>query len=337
MSRKKQAYWAFIKAAILAFKWPLLPMMKFMAETGFQTDEAYVRGFLPVSTHFYQPIPDLGDITSRNIWASVRPLPGAVNASDLIDEYVNVTSNYANECRWPIRQTGSNGKSRFFVDNGTFTFGCASALHCYVRHLKPRRIIEIGSGNSSKVINEALSLNVRDGAKKAAYVIVDPYCGFAGDDLDFCTDIIKDRVESLPLSFFSSLSANDILFIDSSHASKAGSDVNFLILEVLPTLPKNVYIHFHDIPMPFEYNRKYFTESDFRVFWNESYLLEAFLKFNSQFEIVMPMAFLQAFHMSILLDLFPQARGLPFGFESGSMWIRRAADNLGRGGVRIDD
>ena len=146
---------------------------------------------------------------------------------------------------------------------------------------------------SFKVINEAFSLNSRDGINNASYVIVDPYCGFAGDDLDFCTDIIKDRVEALPLAFFSSLSANDILFIDSSHVCKAGSDVNFLILEVLQTLPINVYIHFHDIPMPFEYDRKYFTESDFRVFWNESYLLEAFLKFNSQFEIAMPMAFLK--------------------------------------------
>lgn len=182
-----------------------------------------------------------------------------------------------------------------------------------------------------------MSLNYRDGANKAAYVIVDPYCGFAGDDLDCCTDIIKDRVEALPLGFFSSLSANDILFIDSSHSCKAGSDVNFLILEVLPTLLKNVYIHFHDIPMPFEYDRKYFVGSDFRAFWNESYLLEAFLKYSSQFENVMPMAFLQAFHMPILLDQFPRARGLPFGFESGSMWTRRTADNLGEGGVRIED
>lgn len=76
MSRKKQVRQALMKTAISVFKLPLLSMMKFMAETGFSTDEAYAQGFLPVSTHFYQPIPDLGDITSRNIWASVRPLPG---------------------------------------------------------------------------------------------------------------------------------------------------------------------------------------------------------------------------------------------------------------------
>lgn len=100
-----------METAISAFKWPLLPMMKFMAETGFLTNEAYDRGFLPVSTHFYQPIPDLGDITSRNIWANVRALPGVFDASSLIDEYVNVTSNYAHECRWPIGPANSNGKS----------------------------------------------------------------------------------------------------------------------------------------------------------------------------------------------------------------------------------
>lgn len=331
MSLRKNAYSVLMKTAISVFKSPLLSMMKFMAETGFSTDEAYDQGFLPVSTHFYQPIPDLDDISSRDIWTKTRSLPGSLDPSKFVDEYVNVTSSFTSECNWPLKPANPSAKPSFFIDNGTFTFGCASALHCYIRHLKPKRIIEIGSGNSSRVINEALSLNRRDDPDKVDYLIVDPYCGFADDDLEFCSDIIKNRVEDLPLVFFSSLSENDILFIDSSHVSKAGSDVNFLILEVLPILQKSVYIHFHDIPMPFEYDKKYFVGSEFRVFWSESYLLEAFLKYNSQFEVTMPMAFLQAFHMSTLLDLFPQARGIPFGFESGSMWIKRAADDLGEG------
>jgi hypothetical protein len=323
MSRKKKIYDFTLRTAINLSKKPLFSMLKYMADTGYATSEAYSQGFLPVSTHFYQPIPDINELERLNAWDKVRQLPDhKLSLNDYSNNYTTITSAFATECVWPIKPT--NNPTQYYIDNGTFTFGCASTLHCYIRHLKPRRIIEIGSGNSSRVINTALAMNKSKNAISAEYTIIDPYSQINTVTFTQCTEILKQQIQFIPLEKFKELSAGDILFIDSSHTSKIGSDVNFLILEVLPILNEGVVIHFHDIPMPFEYEKKYTINDEFRVFWNESYLLEAFLLFNKKFQITIPMAYLQAYNMELLLNQFPQARGLNFGFCSGSFWIEKS-------------
>jgi hypothetical protein len=173
------------------------------------------------------------------------------------------------------------------------------------------------------VINAALALNKNEGQINTEYTIIDPYSQISTSVFTHCTDVLRTQVQYVPLEDFKELRAGDILFIDSSHTSKIGSDVNFLILEVLPILNEGVLIHFHDIPMPLEYEKKYTTNDDFRVFWNESYLLEAFLLFNKEFRVTIPMTYLQTYNMELLLKQFPQAKGLDFGFCSGSFWIER--------------
>src|SRR5205823_145096 len=128
---------------------------------------------------------------------------------------------------------------------------------------------------------------------------------------------ITSQVQNIPLAEFQSLAANDILFIDSSHVSKLGSDVNFLFFNVLPSLPPGVIVHIHDIFLPGEFPRQW-IQDELR-FWNEQYLLRAFLTFNREFEVLLSNAFLAERHPRLARSTFPTAAFL----VGGSFWMRR--------------
>jgi len=128
--------------------------------------------------------------------------------------------------------------------------------------------------------------------------------------------LIEQRVQDVPLSAYDVLEDGDVLFIDSTHVSKIGSDVNHLVFEVFPRLRPGVFVHVHDIPHPFEYPAKWVAEG--RA-WNEAYLLRAFLQYNSAFEVVFFGSHAQHFHREWIAGHMPLAleRG------SGSIWLRR--------------
>ena len=298
-----------------------IPIMQKMAVTGKSTDKCLQHGFLPVPIQFYQPIPDIEELEKRGVWDKVSSLKGIYfEPGEYLDFIRQLSIEYANECTWP--NDPSENPMQFHLHNGCFSYGCAAPLHCIIRHNKPKRIIEIGSGNSSKVINSAIILNSQQG-HDTIYTIIDPYSNL--DDKNFYpnTIVIRKPVELMDPEFFESLGENDILFIDSSHVCKMGSDVNFEILEVLPSLKKGVYIHFHDVDLPYEYAKIYSTNPAFRVFWTESYLLQAFLACNKDFKIVLPMRYLQSTHGDDLKEFFPESAKTDFGFVSGSFWITR--------------
>jgi len=119
------------------------------------------------------------------------------------------------------------------------------------------------------------------------------------------------------------LEKDDILFIDSSHTVRIGGDVNFLILEILPKLKPGVIIHFHDIPIPNEYPKIYYLNPKFRVFWTESYLLQAFLSLNVEFEILMAIGFIMKVHDEEFKHFFPYYNKNENLLISSSFWIRR--------------
>ncbi|MBF0510802.1 MAG: class I SAM-dependent methyltransferase, partial [Candidatus Omnitrophica bacterium] len=118
------------------------------------------------------------------------------------------------------------------------------------------------------------------------------------------------------VSFFDELGENDILFVDSSHVSKTGSDVNHILFNILPKLNKGVLIHFHDIFYPFEYPKPWVLEGRC---WNEDYLLRAFLSYNNSFEIVVFNTFLEHFHE----DWFKENMPLCLKNKGGSIWLRK--------------
>jgi hypothetical protein len=148
---------------------------------------------------------------------------------------------------------------------------------------KPAHVVEIGSGFSSAALldcAEYLSFNTK-------FAFVDPFPDRLNallrpaDKLN--CEVHSCRVQDIDTKVFDSLGSNDLLFIDSSHVSKVGSDVNFLVHEILPSLQSGVLIHIHDIYWPFEYPEKWFKSG---ICWNEAYLVRAFLSNNSDFQIV---------------------------------------------------
>ncbi|GHV12691.1 hypothetical protein AGMMS49938_05780 [Fibrobacterales bacterium] len=299
-------------------------LVKYMSVTGRGTDKCLENDCFPMPVHFYQPVPNIKDLERRNIWDKVSGLDGVVWEPNKYLANLSELSAYQPKQSWPRQQT--DDAMEFNLDNTSFSYMCASALYGMIRKYRPKRIVEIGSGNSSKVIRQALLDNSSDDENcEFNYTIIDPYCAFdeqmfTGGGINATT--LKIPVEESGIGLFKELEENDILFIDSSHTVCIGGDVNFEILEVLPVLANGVIVHFHDISLPYEYPKIYATNPAFRVFWTESYLLQAFLAFNNQFEILLPVQHLCTKHFDEVRKLYPQML-VPFDWSSASMWIRR--------------
>ena len=275
------------------------------------------KNFLMVPVNFYSPIPDLNDLQKRNILERKSGMFGInLNKKNQLSLLAKLGSEHGSECVWPVES--KKNTANYYTNNGTFGGGCAAIAHCLIRHLKPARIIEIGSGRSSLIISEALKLNKNEGIK-SFYTIIDPYPNINLFNNIKIDEFIKERVELLNSSIFNNLGANDILFIDSSHTSKIGSDVNYLILDVLPQLSDSVYIHFHDIRMPYEYTKR-FAFKPVPQFWNEQYLLQAFLIYNNIYEITLALNYLMVNYKNTFESLFPET---DLGAHPSSFWIKK--------------
>jgi hypothetical protein len=190
--------------------------------------------------------------------------------------------------QFPTTPTEEPG--RFYLNNHLFDGTDALVAYCMVRHFQPQSIMEIGSGFSSLLLGQAAAKN-----NTSALICIEPFPqeflkqGFPG-----LHRLIEKKVEEIDLEIFSELQSGDVLFIDSSHTVKIGGDVNYLFLEILPRLEPGVIVHIHDIFLPFEYRRDWVLD-EFR-FWTEQYLLQAFLTFNSEFEVLMANSYLNHYH-----------------------------------------
>jgi len=174
-------------------------------------------------------------------------------------------------------------------------------------------IIEVGSGFSSLVAAEAIARN-----ENSALICIEPFpLDFLRQGFPGLHSLIEKKVEDIDLEFFSQLDSGDILFIDSSHTVKIGGDVNFLFLEVLPRLKPGVLVHFHDIFLPFDYRRDWVMDE--LRFWTEQYLLQAFLSFNSEFEVLMANSYLAHRYMEDFKAAFSNSPS----WGGGSFWMRR--------------
>jgi predicted O-methyltransferase YrrM len=275
--------------------------------------------------HYYSPIP------SRNDVAQHAAKKFAQGPESLVGIDLNIEGQLAMvRTLGPLTRDLSfaderNGGTRYYWENGSFAPGDAVALAAVIRHFRPGRIIEVGAGYSTAVM-----LDVVERYSSPAPVIecIDPephhvrslLHGGDGERLI----VHEANVQSFPLSFFTTLDANDILFIDSSHVLKLGSDVAFLLLDVLPRLRPGVVVHVHDISTSFEYPAEWYDEG--RA-WNEAPALRAFLTFNSAFEILFFCDYLVRFQGDALTTHMPLALRQPraLGQESAgsSIWLRR--------------
>lgn len=207
--------------------------------------------------------------------------------------------------------------ARYYTGNTQFSWLDARVLFVLLRELRPRRVIEVGSGFSSLLMAD---VNQRFLGGACDIRCIEPYPRpFLENGVAGIAKLIRERVQALPLSTFATLEAGDILFIDSSHVSKTGSDVNHLFFEVLPTLKPGVLIHIHDVFLPAEYLELWAIAENRS--WNEQYLLRALLMYSTAFAPVFGSSYAWLHHRpSVLRALGVSEKD---GYGGGSFWIRR--------------
>jgi hypothetical protein len=263
-------------------------------------------GFHVTPVHFYQPIPDTRELP-ETLWKQPSDLVGIdMNDAMQLDLLRNHFTKFREECRnFPAEPPPGQKRPFRGVD--------ALVAYCMVRHFQPRLIIEVGSGFSTLVLGQAAAKN-----KNSALVCVDPFPPeFVRKDVPALRSFVEAKVQDVDLEFFAQLAPGDILFIDTSHTVKIGGDVNYLFLEVLPRIKPGVLVHVHDIFLPFEYRRDWVMD-EFR-FWTEQYLLQAFLTFNSEFEVLMANYYAGHYFEEDLKRAFPGLQSV----KGGSFWMRR--------------
>lgn len=218
-------------------------------------------------------------------------------------------------------QTSVEGQNYFHFGNKSFESVDAEILYCMVRRFKPQRIIEIGSGYTTLLTAQALQENkAREGQECLEFTAIEPYppkvlCAPAA----YPVTIVDKQLQEVDINVFKQLQKNDILFIDSTHVAKAGSDVIYEFHEIIPRLNPGVIIHLHDIFLPYEYPREWIV--DRHRFWNEQYLLQSFLCANHDFQILFSCSMMAAYHKEALAEYIPS-------FEKGvtqpaSFWMQR--------------
>jgi predicted O-methyltransferase YrrM len=213
----------------------------------------------------------------------------------------------------------------FRVWNGQYQAGDAEVLYAMIRHLRPRRMLELGSGFSTLVSAAACAANARQG-NPAELVAVDPEPRtLVAAGIEGLARWEQCDCRELPLERFLELEPNDILFIDTSHVVKLGSELNHLVLEVLPRLASGVNVHFHDVFLPYEYPR-YLLERE--GYFNEQYLVQAFLTSNPDWDVVLGLCALYRRERERLAALVPSLDSPPpeareAGVTPAALWLRR--------------
>jgi len=317
MKKLKDRLLPWIDMGLLPLVYPAAWLLKRVRMAGVRrlprVRQALMRvGVFPVRDHYYepqfryaQPSPDFSQERSLpgidwNIPGQLAFLARLGRAAELKDT--------------PTRKTPERA---FHFNNGSFEAGDAEYWYQIIRELKPRRIIEVGSGNSTLMAVRAIRSNrAEDPAYVCEHVCIEPYempwLEAAG------VTVKRQRVEELDVSFFASLRENDILFIDSSHIIRPQGDVVFEFLQLLPTLNKGVVVHVHDIFSPRNYLRQWLLEDVW--FWNEQYLLEAFLTHNSDWTVLGALNHLHHHHHEALRSVAPF---LTPDKEPGSFYIQK--------------
>ena len=267
--------------------------------------------------HYYSTIPLLKNIESEQnrIWKN--DFESTIEGIDLHSveqvKLVKKFSEYYSELPFKTDQTEV---TRYKYDNSSYSFTDAIILYSFIRHFKPKRIIEIGSGHSSAVMLDTNELFFNSSIK---LTMIEPYPKrlntLLRDSDNTNNTIIVDKVQNVDLNNFKSLNAGDILFVDSSHVVKTGSDVNHILFDILPNLKKGVYIHFHDIFYPFEYPKEWVLSGRH---WNENYFLKAFLMYNPSFKIKFFSDYMHRYYSDVFSDM-----PLTYKNTGGNLWLEK--------------
>lgn len=268
--------------------------------------------------HYYSPIPARADVAAY-IDGLENHTNGLAGIDLRCDEQRQLLEKF--EQFYPELPFSSERRPDYRYDYGQTVFCHADAIFLYslLRLQQPRRIIEVGSGFSSAVMLDTID---RFFARRPDITFIEPFPTTLKRVLrpgDYSkVTLIEDKVQHVPMERFTSLQAGDLLFIDSSHVMKCGSDVQFLMFEVLPRLSVGVVVHFHDVFGTFEYPREWLLKG---CYWNESYALRAFLSYNAAWEICL----LGNYAVRTFSEFFKAKMPLCLENPGGSLYIRRVA------------
>ena len=282
-----------------------------------------VRGLAYEPGHFYSPVVDAESIAAERerIWP-LRPLVAAIEFND--DAHRRVLTEwfprFVPDYDYPEHLDEHDAPGRFYTQNSQFSWLDSRALFVLLRAWQPKRIIEVGSGYSSLLIAD---VNRRFLGRSIDVTCIEPYPReFLKRGIDGIGRVIDQPVQRVSIGEFAQLDAGDILFIDSSHVAKTGSDVNYLLFDVLPTLRPGVRVHVHDIFLPHDYPQDWVLGENRS--WNEQYVVRALLMYAST-------ALRVEFGCSYAFYRFPElvvaalAHPKRHGFAGGSLWFTKCA------------
>jgi predicted O-methyltransferase YrrM len=272
-------------------------------------------GFPP--GHFHSPIPCVEEIRRKEAQIfdyAQRAIPAVdLNEEQQLALFHRFKRHYKEQ---PFEAYKKEGV-RYFFENEYYPYADAIILYCMLRETRPQRVIEVGSGYSSCLMLDTNQLFL-DNTISCTFIepFPDRLLSLLTEEDKRRNRIIQANVQELDPNFIADLAEGDILFIDSSHVVKTGSDVNYIFFEVLPRLKKGVHVHFHDVMYPFEYPKEFVYDG--RA-WNEAYMLRAFLQYNDAFRIQFFYHFFERFHRDEL------AENTPLCLKSGgaSIWLKK--------------
>ena len=269
--------------------------------------------------HFYSPVVDPATLAGKEagFWDGEPQCLGIDFNDESQKLHLEAIRQNSHACVYPDAVDTSAETPRFSHNNDQFGWLDSRALFGILNHYQPKNVIEVGGGYSSLLIGD---VNARMLGSSINFISIEPYPrdfldrGFSG-----LTRLIKQKVEEVPHEVFDILGDGDILFIDSSHVAKTGSDVNYLFFEILPRLRKGVIIHVHDIYLPDEYPREWVIDENRS--WNEQYVLRALLMYSTTFKVI----FGSWYAFRKFPELVSAALNLPDGsaFGGGSIWLRK--------------
>ncbi|MCX5512537.1 hypothetical protein C3941_04420 [Kaistia algarum] len=268
--------------------------------------------------HFYSPIVDPME-ASRHLARMATDgvpstLPGiGLDPESMINTWHSLlpfmTSNPFPEMK--------GSKYRYAFENSAYSWGDGSVLHAMIRHHRPRRIIEIGSGWSSACAADTVE-HYLGGA--CSLTFIEPYAALVRDligDYPGQVRFIEEPVQEVQVDVFKELEAGDILFIDSTHVLRTGSDVCYELFEIFPIIRPGVLVHIHDMFWPFEYPRAWAVDENRS--WNEAYAVRAFLTENASWRIAWFSDYLVHFERPMIEATYPRFLRNP----GGALWLER--------------
>jgi len=269
--------------------------------------------------HFYSPIADVDELSARRdaVWPAV-PIVLGIDFNDASHRHVlgELFPRFIGDYDYPEHEGAD--PAAFYTQNSQFSWLDARALFVLLRAWRPRRVIEVGSGFSSLLIAD---VNRRWLEGHVEFTCIEPYPRPFLRGARGVSRLIEQTVQAIPLTLFEALGEGDILFIDSSHVSKTGSDVNFLYFEVLPRLAAGVHVHVHDIFLPNDYPQDWVLGQNRS--WNEQYVLRALLMYSSMFRVTFGCSY--AFHTQPALVKTALAHPKGHAFAGGSFWMTKRA------------